>query len=321
MKWTLWWTEGWKPKHLDKWCGKWTGWRLDGKSFQGATHVTKVYPARLQLPSWAVGDISVVTLIRTDTTLDHSQRPRKYGMKGWRVGRGQCHSSNFTLKCEQGVYCPSFVLCLGCSNVMSLQKGVEEQPCEPSRLANRQIKTSVLPAKSFTDLCWEYLWWVCWHLFPTQGLSQKWHLEAMGAVIPLAPTGCTRIQFQASTVPRNRKDWAWTSSSSWWITLLTPLHMFQTWSPANHLIAQLSNDLECISHVPSKEPSFFNHNNLWQLSSRTTSDQNGCLNRPTLTTLHELHVILATHRHKGQRPKSTKQQPDAISKNSFRWKD
>ena len=32
--------------------------------------------------------------------------------------------------------------------------------------------------------------------------------------------------------------------------------MFQTWSPANHLIAQLANDLECISHVPSKVPPF-----------------------------------------------------------------
>lgn len=78
----------------------------------------------------------------------------------------------------------------------------------------------------------------------------------MGAAIPLAPTDCTRIQFQASTVPRNRKYWAWTSSSSWWITLLTPLQMFQTWSAANHLIAQLANDLECISHVPSKKPPF-----------------------------------------------------------------
>ena len=57
----------------------------------------------------------------------------------------------------EGVYCPSFVLCLGCSNVMSLQKGVEEQPCEPSRLANRPMRMSVLPVKRLTDLCWEHL--------------------------------------------------------------------------------------------------------------------------------------------------------------------
>ena len=36
-------------------------------------------PAKIDVTSKSpVGDISVVTLIRADTTLDHSQRPRRY---------------------------------------------------------------------------------------------------------------------------------------------------------------------------------------------------------------------------------------------------
>ena len=62
-------------------------------------------PAKIDVTSKSpVGDISVVTLIRTDTTLDHSQKGRE-GMScmGEGLREGSAIPANCPLKSEQGV--------------------------------------------------------------------------------------------------------------------------------------------------------------------------------------------------------------------------
>ena len=107
MEWTLWWTGGGSQSIWI--CG--VGNEVDGglmvrpvsqRPYRVCYHWLSAMPAQhMKAPKQAqedtslantdvtskspVGDIPVVTLIRTDTTLDHSQQPRRYEMKGWRV--------------------------------------------------------------------------------------------------------------------------------------------------------------------------------------------------------------------------------------------
>jgi len=143
MKWTLWWIGWWRPKHLHSGQGKWGPGKFHGRSCCVSTYVKWQFkllphrvcchwlsampaqhmkapkqaqedtsPAKIDVTSKSpVGDISVVTLIRTDTTLDHSQKAEKVWDESVRVWEWEMPLEEFVPRSWECEFIAIFFVC------------------------------------------------------------------------------------------------------------------------------------------------------------------------------------------------------------------